>query len=214
MRPAIERGETMTAIKRLWHTLCHPFSGFGDCVEQRYFPVSHVLLLLLIFFGGSIAARQLSGFLFNYNNPDTLNILLVFCSTVGLFLLWCGANWAITTLFDGKGTFRQIIYVSAVSLIPYIAGQWVETLFSNFLLPEEAPFLIILRCAVILYSVFVLVCALVTIHEYTLGRVVWSTLFTLGFIAIVLFLAVIVFSLFQQSFGFFKDIYNEFTFMV
>ena len=204
----------MITIKRLWHTLCHPFAGFTDCVEERYFPLSHSLIILLALFSGSVANRQLSGFLFNYSNPNTLNLLLIFCQTVGLFFLWCGANWAITTLFDGKGAFRPIVYASSVALIPYTAYLWLGTMLSNVLAPGEEAFMVILRWAGILFSLFILQCALITIHEYSLGRAVWSSLFSLLFIAIVLFLAIIIFSLFQQAFGFFQDVYNEITFML
>ena len=199
----------MKILKRLGRTIFHPFAGFSDCVETRYFPLSHALVILALFFLGSIAERQWTGFLYNYNNPETLNILLIFGKTVVLFFLWCGANWAITTLFDGKGTFRQIVYASAVALVPYVTAMLLNILLSNLMTTEESAFRTILLWAGILLSGFVLLAALTTVHDYSLQQAVGSALFSLLFILIVLFLAVIIFSLFQQAFGFFKDVFNE-----
>lgn len=201
-------------LRRLGHTIFHPFAGFGDCVEENFFPVSHGLFVLILFFLCTIASQQWTGFLFNYTNPESLNILLIFAKTVILFFIWCGANWAITTLFEGKGSFRQIFYVSSVSLVPYVTVLLLNTLLSNLVTPDEGTFLSILKWAGILLSVFVLLAALMTIHDYTLEKVIVSTLFSLIFIIIILFLAIIVFSLFQQAFGFFKDVFNELTFML
>lgn len=204
----------MKTLKRIGHTLIHPFAGFTDCMETRYFPLAQVWIILAFLFLGSVLHQQYSGFLFNYNDPYALNILLIFAKTVVLFFLWCGANWAITTLFEGKGTFRQIMYASAVALLPYVVSLYLYTLLSNVMLQEEQAFLTIIQGAGILFSVFVLMAALMTIHDYTLRQVVLSTLSSLAFILIVLFLVVIIFSLFQQVYGFFKDVFNELSLML
>ncbi len=204
----------MKVFKRLGHILIHPFAGFGDCIEQGYFPMKQVWGILALLFLGSILQQQYSGFLFNYHDPDSLNILLIFGKTIVLFFLWCAANWAITTLFEGKGTFRQIVYVGAIAVIPYTVSLYLYTLLSNVMLQEESAFLTIIQWVGILFSLFVLMAALMTIHDYTLKQVILSTLSSLAFILIILFLAVIIFSLFQQAYGFFKDVFNELSLML
>ena len=67
----------MKAFKRLGYTLIHPFSGFRDCMEQSYFPLIQVWIILALLFLGSVLQQQYSGFLFNYHDPDSLNILLI-----------------------------------------------------------------------------------------------------------------------------------------
>ena len=199
----------MKTIKRLGYTLIHPFAGFNDCIETKRFPLAQVWIILALLFLGSVLQQQYSGFLFNFHDPNELNILFVFGRTVMLFLLWCAANWAITTLFEGKGTLRQIMYASAVAIIPYVISLYLYTLLSNVMLQEEQAFLTIIQWAGILFSVFVMMAALMTIHDYTLRQVTLSALASVAFILIVLFLAVIIFSLFQQAYGFFKDVFNE-----
>ena len=106
------------------------------------------------------------------------------------------------------------MYVSVVALIPYTVSLYLYTLLSNVMLQDESAFLIIIQWAGILFSLFVLMAALMTIHDYTLRQVILSTLSSLAFILIVLFLAVIIFSLFQQAYGFFKDVFNELSLML
>ncbi len=40
--------------------------------------------------------------------------------TVVLFIIWCIANWCLTTLMDGKGKFNHIYMATAYAFTPYV----------------------------------------------------------------------------------------------
>lgn len=201
-----------TYIRRLFAPLVHPVGGFDDYRERRFFPLLPSLIVLALFFFARVAQQQLTGFIFNWDNPQEMNIWFILLETIGLFVIWVGCNWAVSTLLDGKGRFREIWVVSAVALIPYVAGVYLEVLMSNLLLEDEGTFMTWVVAVGMLYSVLLMFGALSVIHEYTIGKVLWSCLLTLAFMVIILFVCVLLFSLFQQVIGFFEDLYTEIRF--
>lgn len=206
------RWHLKACIKRLLSPLAHPIAAFEDFREKNTFPLLPSFVILLLFFLARIMERQFSGFIFNLNDPEKINVFFIFLETIGIFLLWVGCNWAVSTLFDGKGRVREIWVVSAISLIPYVAGIYLYVLFSNLLAEDEGVFLSWMLALGLLYSALLLFGALSAVHEYTFGKVLWSSLITIGFMLIILFVCVLLFSLFQQFCGFFRDLMKEILF--
>ena len=52
-------------------------------------------------------------------------------------VIFCIANWCLTTLFDGKGTLRDIYMLTAYALVPFILLRLPMTFVSNVLLKDE-----------------------------------------------------------------------------
>ena len=66
-----------------------------------------------------------------------MNIVLEFCSILIPFMLWVIVNWSLTTLMEGKGTFKDIYIASAYAFTPVIILNIPATIISNFLIAEE-----------------------------------------------------------------------------
>ena len=60
-----------TYIRRLFAPLAHPVGGFDDYRERRFFPLLPSLIVLALFFFARVAQQQLTGFIFNWDNPAT-----------------------------------------------------------------------------------------------------------------------------------------------
>lgn len=199
----------MTTFKRCLTAMIHPARTFSDMWERRDYGYKSSFVILAVLFVIKVLERQLTGFAFNYNDPDELNVLIIFAAVAGGFLLWVVMNWMLSTLFEGKAHVRDIWLFSSWSLQPYILCSALGTLLSNVLVPDEGIFLTWLSALGILWSIAMLFVALVIIHDYTFFKVLWSSLATVAGIVIVLFLAVLCFSLCQQIFGFISDIISE-----
>lgn len=196
----------------VWYTMCHPIKGFTQCLEKKTGFGSFGLLLSSIFFVALIIQRQFTGFSFNYNEALSINVLFLLAQSVVLLFSWSLANWSVTTLLDGKGSFKRIWYVSNVSILPYIAVVLINTVLSNLLVPAESMFMTAILLVGILWSLLLLWSGLSVIHEYSFGKTLGSMLLTLLMLLIVLFILVLFFSLFQQTLQFVLDIYNELSF--
>ena len=202
----------MKEIKRCLTAMIHPARTFSDMWERKDYGYVGSFVILGLLFLSKLLERQLTGFTFNYNNPDELNVLVILVATVGGFLLWVVMNWMLSTLFDGKGRIQDIWLFSSWSIMPYIFCTLVGIVLSNLLAPDEGIFLTWLNGLGIFWSVAMLFIALIIVHDYSFIKVLLSTLGTLLGIIIVLFLAVLCFSLCQQIYGFFSDIIGEISY--
>ena len=151
----------------------------------------------------------MGGFAFTYFDPSSYNALLVLLKTVGLVVLWTIANWAVCTLFGGKGNMKEIFSVMCYSLIPSLLGSLVYIVCTNVLVPDEATFLTVLTVICTGYTLILLAAGSIIVHDYGLGKFIGTTLLTLLGCAIVVFLLIAVGILLQQTGGFIATLYSE-----
>ncbi len=206
VRPGLR---TARGILRL---LFHGTEEYEELKYHRRFSPKASLLILLAWFAAAIAERQLTGFIFNRNNLDELNILSLFASTVLMFTLVVIGNWSVSTLLDGKGRFGEIWISLSYALIPFITTTALGVLMSNALVAEERVFLLILQVIGILWSFYLVMSAMMSVHQYSFGKAVICLLLTAAAVAFMLFLFVLLFGLVQQFISFFRTIYNEIMF--
>ena len=121
----------------------HPFKAYYELKVEKKGSLLLANLILLAFFVTSILNAQLTGFHFNENRTDRFNVFITLGMTIGLFLIWVVCNWAISTLADGEGKFREIWIFTAYALLPYVISLAVLTILSNSLSLEESAFLTI-----------------------------------------------------------------------
>ena len=74
---------------------------------------------------------------------------------------------------------------------------------------EEGAVLTLLGAAAILWSAVLMVLGLKVVHEFSFGRTVLAVLYSLIGILIILFLALLLWSLFQQLAMFLVSLYDE-----
>lgn len=204
---AIDHGSRKRAYVR--YILSHPTDGFNDLREQKHTLLLYSLLILILLFAGQVATRQLTGFLFNTNDFSKLNLGTEFCKTILVFILWVICHWAISTLFTGKATPREIWTVSAVALTPYVLGLWVNVLLSNVLLQSESMFMSLLQAVCLLWSVWILLSGLIAYQDFTFGKMLVCIFLTLMAMLIVVFVVILLFSLFQQAANFLMTVARE-----
>ncbi len=189
----------------------HPSKGFEDLKWSKQTSFTASLIILGLWFVSSILKRQKTAFLFN-TNLETLvefNILVQFLSTVGLFATFVVINWALCTLFEGKGTVKNIWIYSSYALIPIVVSNYLWVGLSYVFSAEEAAFLNIINAACIIWALALLLKGMSVLHEYELKQVVISLLATVFGMAIVVFLLVLVISLFNRLMTFVTTIIDE-----
>lgn len=194
------------------HVVFHPFDGFWDLKREKRgnVPAASILLMLVVL--TYIIMRQYTGFIFNRRNLKELNILIELASVLGPFILWCGVNWALTTLMEGKGTPKDVYIFSAYALTPIILVNLPLTLVSNFLTVEEGAFYYFFLILSLVWSGGLLFFGTMVTHDYGGKKTFYTTIMMIIGIAIVLFLGLLFFTLIDKMVGFVRDIYTEFAF--
>lgn len=189
--------------------ILHP----GDtCQDVRYLKkesFSVAAVILFIWYAVTVLNSQLSGFIFNLKPIGDLNIIFVLLSTVGVFLLFTVSNWAVSTLTDGEGNYKQIFCICAYALVPAIIGTVVSTVLSNLLVLEEGIFVSWISLLANAYSVVLMIIGLKHEHRYEGGRAILNFVFSVIGLVLILFLILLLFSLIQQLYVFIGTIYFE-----
>ena len=128
------------------------------------------------------------------------------------FLVLCLANWALTTLFDGKGRFRDIYMGMCYALTPYVLIQLPCILLSHMLAYDEADFYSVLISFSEIWCAFLVFVALMEIHDFGPGKTMISIVATVIGAMVILFLVMVFFSLLSDAFAFFASLYKEIRF--
>lgn len=204
--------EEIGVIKNPFYTMVHPFNGFWEMKFERKGRVSIAAIILLLVVLVTIIKRQYSGFVVNYNNPAELNSINEFKFIVLPFVLWCVANWSLTTLMDGEGKFKEIIMATGYALMPLLIIYIPQTLYSSVITESESAFYYLLDTIAYIWFVWLLFIGTMTVHQYSAGKTVVTMLLTLVVIGIILFLGVLFFSMIQQMYSFVMSLYQEISF--
>jgi hypothetical protein len=189
--------------------ITHPVDNFREIKEKNLVSIPVCLVIMVLYYVFTVMSTTMGGFAFVYFDPSSYNSLLTLATTVGAVILWTVANWAVCTLFGGKGKAKEIFAVYCYSLIPSLIYSIIYVVCTNILVPEEAAFLAVLMTVCQGYTYILLIFGTMTIHDYSFGKFVGTTLLTLVGCGIVIFLLVTVGVLMQQTWGFIATVYSE-----
>ncbi len=196
-------------IKYAFYTIGHPMDGFYEIRHRGRGSVVLSLLFVLLFGICFSANRQYAGFVVNFINPMSINSFAEILSVFVLFLLFCVGNWSITCLMNGEGRFKDIVTVTGYSMLPMILTFVPAIIFSRFVVADEEAFYYILMGLGIAWFVMLVLTGIMTVHNYTLGKTLLTMIFTFVAMLIIIFLAMLLYSLISQVVSFFTSIYNE-----
>lgn len=196
-------------VSHFFYTLLHPFDGFGRVIEKHEGSCIMGTVMVALLYVSQVLNETYSGFAYSYFDPLSFNSLFILAKTVGVVVLWTLSNWAVSTLFGGLGTIKNIYIVITYSLVPLIASNFLYLILSNFVLETEAGFLNIMITVAWIYLIFLLVVGTIKIQDFSFSKFVGTTILTIVGILIVLFLIFVVFLLMQQLVLFIATLVNE-----
>ena len=187
------------SLKFALYCTTHPIDGFWDLTHERrgtYAAANTILFLTIL---TRILRLKYTSFIFIQVYWEDLNILTYVASILiplGLFVV---GNWALTTLFDGKGRLGQVYMATCYALTPYILINVPLMIFSNFITTEEAQF----------YSAFIGILGMSQVHEYSFGNNILFLVATVFAMLVMIFLLMLFFSMISQGVAYFVSIAKE-----
>ncbi len=191
------------------YVLLHPVDGFEQFRTRNMHSVPIAIGLVIAFFLVRVFEFFATSFAFNQNRPIDYDMFGTIVSTIGLYLLFIIANWAVCTLANGKGRMKEIICVTAYALIPMMITTLISVGLSHFMALDEAAFVSMISVLGILWSAIILIMGLYTIHQYSFGGTIGSIILTIFGMAVLGLLIVLFFTLLQQCYSFFVSVYTE-----
>lgn len=194
------------------HLIIHPFDGFWDMKYDGKGKIRVALVILALVVLSVILQNQYAGFLVNYNDPRYLNSITQLITIVFPFFLWCVSNWAITTLMDGEGKFKEIVMAAGYALVPIVLLYLPITAASRFMVNEETAFYYLAISISSIWFACLLFVGTMTVHQYSALKTVVTMLLTVIVMGIIVFLGTLVLSMMQQIYEFIVNIYREIIF--
>ena len=120
------------------------------------------------------------------------NSFFVFLSTIGLVALWVISNGLVCVLLGGIGKMKEIYVVTCYSLMPIIFSQILSVVFSNIHVPDEFVFVTIFSTVCTVYTFMLIAIGTMKIHDYSVGKLLGTTLLTIGAMLIIVFIIFLI----------------------
>lgn len=200
------------SLKFALYCMTHPLDGFWDLTHEKrgtYAAANTILAAALLL---RIMKLKYTSFLFMQVYWEDLNIFLYLASVIFPLSLWVVGNWALTTLFDGKGKLGQVYMATCYAFTPYVLIQFPLMIFSNFVTVQEGQFYSVVSMLSLVYAALLVIAAMGQIHEYSAGKNILFTIATLFAMLVMIFILMIFFSMISQGVAYFISLAKELMF--
>ena len=190
----------------------HPFLGFQEIrFGQEKTSIWAALVIAVFYVLATIYQYVGTGYLFNENNIADINLWLLLAKSLGVLVIFCVAQWSVSILINTSGRFSDIIITACYALAPYTAAIFIGTWLSNYMLLDElyASYIITLG---MLWGVVILLIGTITCHELSFSKAIGFLLLTVAGMAVIVFVGVLFYTLFEQLLTFLSTLYVEIVF--
>lgn len=194
------------------YIMTHPADGMYIMKYEKRGRMWVALLNMLLLWLSYTVQKQYTGFAFNHTDPSTINSLLDLVIIAALLLLFCVANWSVTTLTDGEGSMKDIAMAVGYALTPIVLIFIPATLISRVMVANEKEFVYLLMGFAVVWSAALLFMGIYTVHNYTAGKTALTFVLTFLAMVVIAFLLGLIFSLLQQAWIFVRSVYRELLF--
>lgn len=200
---------TGKTLKYSLYVITHPFDGFWDLTHEKRGSIAaaNILTLLLIFTRIWLVLSPAY-----WVNLQHFNVYIYMAQTIVPLALWSISNWAITTLLDGKGRLKEIYMATAYAFTPAVIMNIAVMIISPVLIETEWALVSIFLNLGTVWSVGLVLAAMMMIHDYSLSKTILSSFITIVGIGVILFVFGIFFSLISDGIAFIVSIYKEIAF--
>ena len=200
------------SLKFSLYCMTHPLDGFWDLTHERRGTLAAANTILVLTVLARILKLRYTSFIFMTVYWEDLNIFLYVASILFPLALWVIGNWALTTLFDGKGRLDQVYMATCYALTPYPLIQFPLMILSNSFTVDEAEFYVVISAISLIYAAVLVVAAMGQIHEYSAGKNILFTVATLFAMLVMVFLLMLFFSMISQGVAYFISLGKELLF--
>ena len=176
-----------------FYVIFHPFDGFYDLKHEHRGSVRASLVFVVL----TIVAFFYQGIGQGYVLNPTGSYATIFSQAISVLVplfLFVLANWCLTTLFEGEGSFKDIFIACSYSLLPLIMLIIPATLFSNWVTKTEADIVTMIGTIAFIWVAILLFFGTMVTHDYSMGKNFITILGTVVAMAFIVFI-VLLFSM-------------------
>ena len=150
-------------------------------------------------------------YLFNPTGLTSSVIVQAISILLPLFL-WVAANWCLTTLFEGEGSFKDIFIATSYSLLPLPLLVIPATLLTHIFTLNEAGIISLMVTLAWVYVIVLIFCGSMITHGYSIFGNVVAAIGSIVGMAFIMFVALLFTGLMQKIVGFISSIAAEMSY--
>ena len=189
--------------------MSHPVLAYTEFKEDKKAKMSVSIVMLLLASIVSMIQYLYTGPVLNIKDPTKFNSLTTIIYTVCPVIVLSIANWSVTTLMNGKGKMKEIFMMGCYSYFPVIITGIIGVIASNFVTEDEALLVTLLYIIGYFLMAYMIFMGLICLHEYGILKTFATIFATIIATCIIAFVALLIFDLSQQIYGFVYSLYKE-----
>lgn len=202
----------LKTLKFALYCTTHPLDGFWDLTHEKRGSIAAANTILALTLLTNICKLQYTSFVFNKVYMPEENIWILLASVLFPLALWSVGNWALTTLFNGKGRLNQVYMATCYAMTPYVLIQLPLIVLSNMITVEEGALYTVLSTLSLIWSAMLILSAMMQIHEYSLSKTLLFTIASIFAMLVMIFILLIFFSMISQGVSYFISLVREILF--
>ena len=191
-----------------FHVILHPFDGFWDLKHEKRGSVRGAVFWLGLACLTFIYYAIGRGYLINPSQSTASYIASAFSIVLPLFLFVL-ANWCLTTLFEGEGSFKDVFICCSYSLVPLVLLLIPATALTNVMSLNELGITGMMQTVAWIWVGLLVFFGVMVTHDYTLGKNFITVLGTIIMVGVIMFVVILFFALITRMYTFGYNIYVE-----
>ncbi len=196
-------------LRTMMTTITHPINAFNEIKYKRHGSLGLAFVLMALYSIFSILAIINGGFMFNIYEPEYYNAVFTVIGTSGLILLWTVVNWGVSSLMEGKGRMKEIFIITCYAMLPQIFSLVLFIAMSHVLVPDEGAFMEIIKTVCNIWTIILILFGMTAIHDFEFGKTIKSSILTVLGMALLVFITLMVSTLFQDFINFIGTVISE-----
>ena len=197
-----------------FYIMVHPYDGFWDLKHEKRGNAKAGTLIAVLLIFARLISKFFTNYLFNGSYGTKISIMSEVLIVMMPLLLWTVSNWCVTTLTDGEGKMKDVYTFTCYALLPMVLFTIFNTVISHFIVLDEAMYMTFFGSLSVIWSGYLIFAGNTQTHRYTVGKSVFSILVAVLGMAIIVFLALVIFTTYQQIYSFIDSIVKEVTYRI
>ena len=195
------------------HVIFHPFDGFWDLKHEKRGNFKAGIFFVALTIAAYIYNGMGKSFWYDPYN-EGISIFGELTGVLVPFALWVVANWCLTTLFEGEGSFKDICLATCYALVPLPIMMIPATILTHILTLDESAIISLLISVGYIWTGMLLFFGVMVTHDYSFSKNILTVLGTLVGMVIIMFLVLLFSGLFGKIVSFITNVYTELSLRV
>ena len=199
----------LISLSYLWKVLWHPIDSFYELAYKDKGSVLVACIIYVLYFAALVFQVLVTNFIFNPAGIHGMPIPQIFVFYVVPIIVLTVANYLVSAIKQGQGTFKAVFIATAYVIAPVILFIPPLALLSNVLSGAEEAIYETSIMFIYVWVGFLYYLSVMEVHGYSIPEAFFNTLWILfGAVMLVLFGAAF-FGITFQSFNFLFEFLRE-----